>query len=92
MQDNMFVLDAVTHCYDMRPENFAEPRYAGPINELQKGLYASQPPGYDLDPAMTAVDYPIEDTAGILFRESGTDVAIYHPLPIFFYKDGLSEL
>lgn len=91
MQDNMFVLDGVTHCYDMRPENFAEPRYAGPINELQKGLYASQPPGYDLDPAMTAVDYPIDDTANILFRESGTDVAIYHPLPIFFYKDGLSS-
>jgi predicted TIM-barrel fold metal-dependent hydrolase len=91
MQDNMFVLDGVTHCYDMRSENFAEPRYAGPINELQKGLYASQPPGYDLDPAVTAVDYPIDDTAGILFRESGTDVAIYHPLPIFFYKDGLSS-
>jgi predicted TIM-barrel fold metal-dependent hydrolase len=90
MQDDIFVIDGVTHCYDMRPENFADPRYAGPINELQKGLYAAQPPGYDLDPAYTAVDYPVEDTAGILFRESHTDVAIYHPLPIYFYKDGLS--
>ncbi|MBS1678847.1 MAG: amidohydrolase family protein [Actinobacteria bacterium] len=90
MQDDIFVIDGVTHCYDMRPENFAEPRYAGPINELQQGLYATQPPGYDLDPRYTAVDYPIEDTAGILFRESHTDVAIYHPLPIYFYKDGLS--
>ncbi|HYC80429.1 MAG TPA: amidohydrolase family protein [Solirubrobacterales bacterium] len=90
MQDDIFVIDGVTHCYDMRPENFAEPRYAEPINELQKSLYAMQPPGYDLDPEATAVDYPIDDTAGILFRESRTDVAIYHPLPIYFYKDGLS--
>ncbi len=90
MQDDIFVIDGVTHCYDMRPENFAEPRYAEPINELQKGLFAAQPPGYDLDPRYTEVDYPIEDTAGILFRESHTDVAIYHPLPIYFYKDGLS--
>lgn len=90
MQDDIFVIDGVTHCYDMRPENFAEPRYAEPINELQKGLFSAQPPGYDLDPAYTEVDYPIEDTAGILFRESRTDVAIYHPLPIYFYKDGLS--
>lgn len=90
MQDGIFVIDAVTHCYDMTSANFAEPRYAEPINELQKGLYASQPPGYDLDPEATAVDYPIEDTANILFRESHTDVAIYHPLPIYFYKDGLS--
>ena len=90
MEDDIFVIDGVTHCYDMRPENFAEPRYAEPINELQKGLYAGQPPGYDLDPEYTEVDYPIEDTAGILFRESNTDVAIYHPLPIYFYKDGLS--
>jgi predicted TIM-barrel fold metal-dependent hydrolase len=90
MQDDIFVIDGVTHCYDMRPENFAEPRYAGPINELQQSLYATQPPGYDLAPESTAVDYPIDDTAGILFRESHTDVAIYHPLPIYFYKDGLS--
>lgn len=91
MQEDIFVLDAVVHCYDMTPANFAEPRYAGPINELQKGLYASQPKGYDLEPEATVVNYPIEDTANILFRESGTDVAIYHPLPIFFYKDGLSS-
>jgi predicted TIM-barrel fold metal-dependent hydrolase len=91
MQNDIFVLDAVAHSFNMSPENFAEPKYAKPINELQAGLFAGQPPGYDLEPRATEVDYPVEDTAGILFKESYTDVAVFHPVPIFFYKDGLSS-
>jgi predicted TIM-barrel fold metal-dependent hydrolase len=90
MQDDIFVIDGVAHSFDMSESNFADPRYAAPINRLIGELFASQPPGYDLDASATYKDWPIEDTANIMFRESYTDVAIFHPVPIFFYKDGLS--
>jgi predicted TIM-barrel fold metal-dependent hydrolase len=90
MLGDIFVLDGVAHAFDMSEENFAEPRYARPINVLQSGLLAGQPPGYDLAPEASCVDWPVQDTANMLFRETQTDVAIFHPVPIFFYKDGLS--
>lgn len=90
MQDGMFVLDGVAHSFDMSPANFANARYAGGLNDLQSALFGAQPPGYDLQPQATIKDWPLEDTANILFRETYTDVAIFHPVPIFFYKDGLS--
>ena len=90
MQDGIFVLDGVAHAFDMSPANFANERFAQGLNDLQSALFGSQPPGYDLDPASTIRDWTVEDTANILFRETYTDVAIFHPVPIFFYKDGLS--
>jgi uncharacterized protein len=89
MLDDIFILDGVAHSFDMSEANMADARYAAPIIELQAALLASQPPGYDLDPAKTKKDWPIEDTANMLFRESWTDAAIFHPVPIFFFKDGL---
>jgi predicted TIM-barrel fold metal-dependent hydrolase len=90
VQDGIFVLDGVAHAFDMSPANFANERYAQGLNELQSALFGSQPPGYDLDPQATIRNWSVEDTANILFRETYTDVAIFHPVPIFFYKDGLS--
>ena len=90
MQDGIFVLDGVSHAFDMSPANFANERYAQGLNELQSALFASQPPGYDLEAQATIRNWSVDDTANILFRESYTDVAIFHPVPIFFYKDGLS--
>jgi len=90
MQDGMFVLDGVAHAFDMSPANFANPRYCEGLNGLQSALFGSQPPGYDLEPVKTIRDWSVDDTANLLFRESHTDVAIFHPVPIFFYKDGLS--
>ena len=90
MQDGIFVIDGVTHCFDMSPENEADPKLANPINQLNCGLLAAQPPGYDLDPAQLTKDWQVDDPAGIVFKESNTDVAIYHATPIYFYKDGLS--
>jgi predicted TIM-barrel fold metal-dependent hydrolase len=86
----MFVLDGVAHAFDMSPSNFANPRYCEGLNGLQSALFGSQPPGYDLEPVRTIRDWSVDDTANLLFRESHTDVAIFHPVPIFFYKDGLS--
>ena len=89
MQDDIFVIDGVAHAFDMSEANFADPALAGPVNVLQCGLLASQGPGYDLKPEASAKDWPVDDTANLLFRESYTDVAIFHPVPIYFYKDGM---
>ena len=89
MQDDIFVIDGVAHAFDMSEANYADARYAAPINELMAGLLASQGPGYDVNPAASEKDWAVDDTANILFRESKTDVAIFHPVPIYFYKDGL---
>lgn len=90
MLDDIFVIDGVSHAFDMSEANFADPALAAPVNALQSGLFAAQPPPYGLEAEATCKDWPVEDTANLLFRESPTDVAIFHPVPIFFYKDGLS--
>ncbi len=89
MQDDIFVLDGVAHAFNMSEENFADARYAQAVNDLQSGLFGAMPAGYGLEPAATIKDWPVQDTANLLFRESYTDVAIFHPVPIYFYKDGL---
>jgi uncharacterized protein len=90
LQDDIFVFDGVTHSFDMSEANFAEPRYARGVTDLQSALFGAMPAPYGLDPASTLKDWPLEDTTNLLFRESYTDVAIFHPVPIFFFKDGLS--
>jgi predicted TIM-barrel fold metal-dependent hydrolase len=54
------------------------------------GVVSVAPDGYALTEDAVKRDWDIEDTANMLFRESRTDVAIFHPTPIFAYKDGLS--
>lgn len=90
MQDDYFVIDTVAHMFDMRPENWADPGYAAPVNGLLQGLFATAPPGYALDFECTVRDWTPEETANLTFRESNTDVAVCHTTPIYFYKDGLS--
>jgi predicted TIM-barrel fold metal-dependent hydrolase len=88
--DDIFVIDGVAHAFDLSEANFADPALAAPVNHLIAGLLASQPPGFDLNPEACWKDWQVDDTANLLFRESHTDVAIFHPVPIYFYKDGLS--
>jgi predicted TIM-barrel fold metal-dependent hydrolase len=92
MQDDIFVIDGVAHAFNMADENLASERYAGSLRAAQGGFFAFQPPGYNLEPERTFIDWTVEDTANILFRESRTDVAIFHPVPIYFFKDGLSSI
>jgi predicted TIM-barrel fold metal-dependent hydrolase len=90
MQEDVFVIDGVAHAFDMSPANFADERLARPVNDSVAGLLATAPDGYRLDPEETKRDWTVEDTANILFRESGTDVAVFHTTPIYFFKDGWS--
>jgi predicted TIM-barrel fold metal-dependent hydrolase len=90
MQDDYFVIDTVAHMFDMRPENFAEPRYAAPVNGLLQTLFNTAPEGYQLEFDASVRDWTPEETANLTFKESYTDVAVCHTTPIYFYKDGLS--
>jgi uncharacterized protein len=92
MQDDIFIIDGVAHAFNMDPSNFADPTLAGAVNDLQCAVFATQPPGFAVAPEACARDWTAEDTANIFFRESRTDVAVFHTTPIYFYKDGLSGL
>lgn len=92
MQDGIFVIDTIVHAFDMSEENFADRRYVEPINDFLANLLATAPDGYALEPESTKRDWPVDETASMLFKESHTDVGIMHHTPIYFYKDGLSGI
>jgi predicted TIM-barrel fold metal-dependent hydrolase len=92
MQDGLFVIDGVAHAFDMTEGNMASPEYAESLRQLQASFFAGQPAGYDLEGEKTLRDWSVEETADIMFRESNTDVAIFHPVPIYFFKDGYSSV
>jgi predicted TIM-barrel fold metal-dependent hydrolase len=91
MQNDKFVVDAVAHSFNLSEDNFAVPKHAGPITEMVYGIVSMAPEGYRLSQDAVIRDWPIDDTAAMLFKESDTDVAVYHPTPIFAYKDGMSS-
>lgn len=92
MQDGIFVIDSIVHAFGMSEDNFADRRYAEPVNDFLANLLATAPEGYALEPESTKRDWLVDETASVLFQESYTDVAIMHHTPIYFYKDGLSGL
>lgn len=90
LDDGTFVIDCVAHAFNLTEDNFAYPAHAGPVTDMIYGVVSAAPEGYALEEDAVKRDWNIDDTAAMLFRESKTDVAIYHPTPIFAYKDGLS--
>ena len=93
MIDKFFVLDAVTHAYNQLPENWEDPALGHAMVELAYQLAADPPdPKYAMSREEYLIDWPVDDMANLLFRESNTDVAVYHPLAISSFKDGYSSL
>lgn len=90
MLNGNLVFDAVAHSFNLTEENFAYPRHAQAVTEMIYGVVSQAPKGYRLAPEAVYRDWHAEDTAAMLFGESATDVAVFHPTPIFAYKDGLS--
>lgn len=90
MLSGMFVLDAVAHAYNFDTSNYAVPAHAKIIAELSYYMARNPPdPRYGLPAEIYLSDWSVEDTANLLFRESPTDAAIMHPLPISAFRDGL---
>jgi predicted TIM-barrel fold metal-dependent hydrolase len=92
MIDGLPVLDAVIHAYNMDAANFAN-RFAAPLCDLVYGsVLATARPGFAPTRTQFYRDWSIEETVDQVFVESDTDLAVYHVLPIFSFKDGLCSL
>lgn len=93
MKNGFFVLDAVTHAYNHLPSNWEDPSLGHAMVELAYHLAVDPPePKYSMTREEYLIDWQIDDMANLLFRESDTDVAVYHPLAIASFKDGYSSI
>ncbi|RKG68521.1 amidohydrolase [Corallococcus sp. CA054B] len=92
MIDNGFVIDAVTHAYNLHPTNFRAGRYAESLAQLIWGLHSSLSGETHRVPTEAGFlkDWSVRELAHILFVESGVDLAVHHVLPLrTLYHDGL---
>lgn len=92
MIDGIPVIDAVVHSY-----NFAEGNYNGRFGRMiaesiHRSLGRYMPAGTVPEREYYLRDWPIEETARLLFLESDTDIAVHHALPLFAFKDGGASL
>jgi predicted TIM-barrel fold metal-dependent hydrolase len=88
--DDIFVIDAVTHAFNFANDNFHHVAHAQAITDMSCAVVGDPPaPEYALPREAIAREWPTIDTANMLFAESPTDVAIFHPLPITAFKDGM---
>jgi predicted TIM-barrel fold metal-dependent hydrolase len=92
IDEDVFVLDAVSHSYNLDPSNYAIEKPASMLTELvcelssHPGLASSQ-----LSREQIVRDWKVEETAKMLFQESDTDISTFHPTPIYFFKDGMTS-
>jgi hypothetical protein len=85
-----FVIDAVAHAYNHAPENYVDRESAAVISRLAYdiGGVGAADPRYDMPSDAYISDWSIEDLANVFFRETSTDIAVLHTLPLWRYKDG----
>lgn len=92
MIGDAFVIDAVTHAYNLHPSNYRAGRYAESLAQLIFGLHTTfSGDGYRIDePERFLKDWSVKELARILFVESDIDIAVHHVLPLdTLYHDGL---
>jgi uncharacterized protein len=90
---DFFVVDAVVHAYNFDEENFANYDGAKAMADMAAAFCSTAAdPGYQFDRDAFLRDWTVGELTDILFRESRTDVAVFQPLPIFSFKDGLSSI
>jgi uncharacterized protein len=92
MEDSAFVLDAVVHAFNYSESNFAIPTHAAAINQAAYGMIGSEPPPYSLPKEAFIRDWSVEEVADLVFLETETEYAIFHPTPINAYKDGFASV
>lgn len=88
-----FVLDGVTHAFNVAPENFNDFVGANAMTQMAANFASgAAAPEYQIDKDKWIRNWSVDELANILFRESRTHAAVYHPLPIYSFHDGLSGL
>jgi predicted TIM-barrel fold metal-dependent hydrolase len=85
-----FVIDGVSHSYNLAPSNYRVPEQAEPVARNGYGLETSMPDGYVRTQDSFISDWDIADTESVLFQESDTDFTAFHPQTIMVFDDGLT--
>ncbi|WP_433755727.1 amidohydrolase family protein [Nocardia sp. CA-135398] len=89
MIEDVPVIDAVVHSYNLDESNFAN-KWGRPSAELTAAAtYAAQSVGYRVPASEYMRDWTIEETASMVFLESNTDLAVHHVLPVGCFKEGM---
>ena len=74
MIDDLFVLDAVMHAHNQRPESWADPVRGESMIELANHLAVDSPnPQYGLTRHVDLSDWQALNLANLLLRQSDTD-------------------
>ena len=92
MIDGTFIIDAVTHAYNLHPSNFRAGRYAESLAQLIFGLHQGlSDENYRItEPQRFLKDWSVQELAHLLFVEGDVDLAVHHVLPLqTLYSDGL---
>ena len=93
MLNGKFVIDAVTHAYNLAPSNYAVHPTAEAISQMVYAVAGvNVPPDYTVQPEKWIRDWSTDEVANLLFRESATDFAVFHPTPIGAYHDGMTSV
>jgi uncharacterized protein len=89
MIEDVFVVDAAAHSYNLGEDNYAVGRYSQAIVDSFHGAHhALSPTGYRLPRERFLRDWTLAETATMLFVESDYDFACHHVIPITAFKDG----
>ena len=78
MLNDHFVIDTIVHAFNLEEDNFGFDHTAA-IAEGIWGVTTLTPKEYALPRPAYMRDWDMEDTTNLLFVESDTDVAVYHP-------------
>ncbi|MGQ4598935.1 amidohydrolase family protein [Nocardia sp. R6R-6] len=93
MLDGKFVIDGVAHAYNVDPSNYAVQPTAQAITQMVYAVAGGNvPPEYAVPPEKWIRDWSTDEVTNLLFRESATDFAIFHPTPIGAYHDGMTSV
>jgi predicted TIM-barrel fold metal-dependent hydrolase len=89
MIEDVFVVDASAHSYNLAEDNYAAGRYSRAVVDAFYGAhYGLSPVGHRLAREHFTRDWKLEETAGMLFLESDYDFACHHVTPVNAFKDG----
>lgn len=92
MLDDIFVIDSVSHAYDVSPSNYRVEEAATAISHMVYGMVSTAPAPYALPPEGWLRNWTTTEVADMLFRQSVTDFSVFHPTPINAYYDGMTSV
>ncbi|HJQ46476.1 MAG TPA: amidohydrolase family protein [Amycolatopsis sp.] len=93
MLNGKFVIDGVVHAYNVDPSNYAVRPTADAISQMVYAVAGvNVPPDYAVPPEKWIRDWDTDEVASLLFRESVSDFAVFHPTPIGAYHDGMTSV